>query len=110
MKSLQKSMSVNERREKVECMKRYKEYQNAQLLEKIERDTAKAKAVLAAKEELRKNRMETNRLLALQREKSKQEMDKRAKKSSRTRRTSHAGGPRERARSAPPRRPGSAMA
>ena len=29
-------MSVDERREKVECMKRYKEYQNAQLLEKIE--------------------------------------------------------------------------
>ena len=110
MRSLQKSMAVDERREKVECMKRYKEYQNAQLLEKIERDTAKAKAVLAAKEELRKNRMETNRLLALQREKLKQEMDKRADKSARTRRTSHGGGPSERARSAPVRRPGSAMA
>jgi hypothetical protein len=36
LKSLQKGMSVDERREKVECMKRYKEYQNAQLLEKIE--------------------------------------------------------------------------
>ena len=94
MKSLQKSMSVDERREKVECMKRYKEYQNAQLLEKIERDTAKAKAVLAAKEELRKNRRETNRLLSLQREKLKQDMDRRAARSasSRGRRMSGGGG------------------
>ena len=75
-----------------------------------ERDTAKAKAVLAAKEELRKNRRETNRLLSLQREKLKQEMDSRAARS-RTRRVSVSGGgggAGGRPGSAPPR-PQSAM-
>lgn len=107
-KSLQKSLSVEERQEKVECMRRYKEYQKAQLLEKIERDTAKARAVVAAKEDLRKNRRETNRLLSLQRERLKEEMDRRESRrgagGSRSRRRSHGGG------GGGPSRPKSAMA
>ena len=110
-KSLKKSMSVEERREKVECMKRYKEYQNAQLMDKIERDTARAKAVLAAKEELRKNRAETNRLLTLQRERLMQEMNKKERaRSARSGRVSIGGSrPGSRPQSAHRERPRSAM-
>jgi len=81
-RSLHKGLSLDERREKVDCMRRYKEYQNAQLLEKIARDTARAKSVLAAKEELKRERREANQVLTLQREKLRlkleREVDRRA--------------------------------
>ena len=92
-------------------MRRYKEYQNAQLVEKIERETAKARAVVAAKEELRADRRATNRVLTLQRERLKTEME--AATAARMRRSDRPGSARAgagaRAGSAPPR-PRSAMA
>jgi len=113
LKSLNKGISVDERREKVECMRRYKDYQNAQLLEKIERDTAKARAILAAKEELRATRRETNRVLNIQREQLRKDMDERAARAkARMNNRSATPGPGGRAgrgTSQPPR-PRSAMA
>ena len=68
MTSLQRQLAIEERREKVECQRRYEEYQNAKLMEKIERDTERAKALNAAKDELRQARRENNMLLSMERE------------------------------------------
>ena len=68
MTSLERQLAIEERREKVECQRRYEEYQNARLLEKIERDTERAKALNAAKEELRQARRENNMFLSMERE------------------------------------------
>ena len=82
METLVRSLSVEERREKVECMKRYKEYQQAQLLEKIERDTARTVALQSAKEELRRQRREENMRVSLDIKKMQKEIDLRALRSS----------------------------
>ena len=68
MVSLERKLGVEERREKVECMRRFKEYQSARLLEKIESDTERARRLTAAKEELRRARRENNAALSMERE------------------------------------------
>ena len=68
MVSLERKLGVEERREKVECMRRFKEYHSARLLEKIESDTERARRLTAAKEELRRARRENNAALSMERE------------------------------------------
>ena len=68
MVSPERKLGVEERREKVECMRRFKEYQSARLLEKIESDTERARRLTAAKEELRRARRENNAALSMERE------------------------------------------
>ena len=70
MVSLERKLGVEERREKVECMRRFKEYQSARLLEKIESDTERARRLTAAKEELRRARRENNAALSMERRRS----------------------------------------
>ena len=82
MEQLERSMSIEEKRDKVECMKRYKDYQAAQLLEKIERDTARTTALRSAKEELRRQRREENMRVSLEIKKMQKEIDLRALRSS----------------------------
>ena len=66
----------------MECIKRYKDYLAAQLLEKIERDTARTTALRSAKEELRRQRREENMRVSLEIKKMQKEIDLRALRSS----------------------------
>ena len=68
MQTLEKRLTLEEKREHVEMTARRRQYEAALLLEKIERDTARAKAVNAAKEELAQRRRLNNDELRLERE------------------------------------------
>ena len=68
MQTLKKRMTLEEKMENVEMTERRRQYEAALLLEKIERDTARAKAVNAAREELARQRRLENYELSLERE------------------------------------------
>jgi hypothetical protein len=68
MQTLEKRLTLEEKREKVEMTARRRQYEAALLLEKIERDTARAKALNAAREELAQQRRLNNDELSLERE------------------------------------------
>ena len=68
MQTLEKRLTLEEKQEKVEMTARRRQYEAALLLEKIERDTARAKAVNAAREELAQQRRLENYELSLERE------------------------------------------
>ena len=68
MQTLEKRLTLEEKRENVEMTARRRQYEAALLLEKIERDTARAKAVNAAREELAQQRRLENYELSLERE------------------------------------------
>ena len=68
MQTLKKRLTLEEKMENVEMMERRRQYEAALLLEKIERDTARAKAVNAAREELAQQRRLENYELSLERE------------------------------------------
>ena len=68
MQTLKKRMTLEEKMENVEMTERRRQYEAALLLEKIERDTARAKAVNAAREELAQQRRLENYELSLERE------------------------------------------
>ena len=68
MQTLEKRLTLEEKRENVEMTARRRQYEAALLLEKIERDTARAKAVNAAREELAQQRRLNNDELRLERE------------------------------------------
>ena len=68
MQTLEKRLTLEEKQENVEMTARRRQYEAALLLEKIERDTARAKAVNAAKEELAQRRRLNNDELRLERE------------------------------------------
>ena len=75
MAALAHQLEEEERKEKVERMRRKREYESAQRLEKIERETARARAIQDAKEQLRLNRRHQNEKIALQRESLVNELD-----------------------------------
>ena len=64
---LERRMSLEEKREKVEMATRRKQYKASLLLEKIERETQRAKALNAAREELAQQRRLNNDELSLER-------------------------------------------
>jgi colicin import membrane protein len=68
MQTLEKRLTLEEKQENVEMTARRRQYEAALLLEKIERDTARAKAVNAAKEELAQRRRLENYELRCERE------------------------------------------
>jgi len=68
MQTLKKRLTLEEKMENVEMTERRRQYEAALLLEKIERDTARAKAVNAAREELAQQRRLENYELSLERE------------------------------------------
>ena len=68
MQTLEKRLTLEQKQENVEMTARRRQYEAALLLEKIERDTARAKAVNAAKEELAQRRRLNNDELRLERE------------------------------------------
>ena len=68
MQTLEKRLTLEEKQEKVEMTARRRQYEAALLLEKIERDTARAKALNAAREELAQQRRLNNDELRLERE------------------------------------------
>jgi len=68
MQTLKKRLTLEEKMENVEMTERRRQYEAALLLEKIERDTARAKAVNAAREELAQLRRLENYELSLERE------------------------------------------
>ena len=68
MQTLKKRLTLEEKMENVEMTERRRQYEAALLLEKIERDTARAKAVNAAREGLAQQRRLENYELSLERE------------------------------------------
>ena len=68
MQTLEKRLTLERKRENVQMTARRKQYEAALLLEKIERDTARAKAVNAAKEAFAQQRRLENYELRLERE------------------------------------------